>query len=82
MMKPAILLLSSSLATLRSGFCPLFNNRVAVYPERNEGAHSSTACPVLDTGSGNPIAIGSTEHASITLFVFISLLCKKLKEEV
>src|SRR5688572_13948068 len=33
-----------SVATLHSGFSSLFNNSVAVYPERSEGSHSCTFC--------------------------------------
>jgi Predicted periplasmic lipoprotein (DUF2279) len=40
-MFPATLLLSSSVATLRSGFCSLFSNSVAVYQERSEESHFS-----------------------------------------
>ena len=41
-MSRALLLLSSFVATLRSRFLSLFNNSVAVYPERSEGSHSCT----------------------------------------
>src|SRR6187401_1420830 len=41
-MSRVLLLLSSSVATLLSRFLSLFNNSVAVYPERSERSHSYT----------------------------------------
>lgn len=41
-MSPALVSLSSSLATLRSGFCSFFSKCVAVYPGRSEASHSCT----------------------------------------
>src|SRR5688572_16955883 len=40
-MSQALLLLSSSIATLHSSFSSLFGYSVAAYPERSEGSHSS-----------------------------------------
>ena len=39
---PTALLLSTSVATLRSTFFSTLSNCVAVYPERSEGSHSCT----------------------------------------
>jgi outer membrane protein len=65
-MSQTALLLSPSVATLRSSSCSLLSNSVAVYPERSEGSHSS--------GSGNSIRHLRSCFLSVRNFIIILLL--------